>query len=147
MTLRKATRDTAEYARLKHLYQSEKLVTHANPPSWRVKTPDRHDVVDMLAKMIRAVDEEFLDDGLTSVGDTVLPHISHWDKLATLVIDSTVVMAILPVVLGVSALVIAAGIVAAPFVLSYELIKSVKWQLWYHRQSRAIDRLQLSGFQ
>ncbi|KAF9227009.1 hypothetical protein BS17DRAFT_441300 [Gyrodon lividus] len=143
-TLRKVTRKTMQYESLKHLYLSGYLVDDVDPSAWRVKTPTKDDVLDMLDKMIKAVDEEFSEDGLTSVGDTVLPHIQHWDRLAALIRDSVVgIVTVLPVVLGVSALTIVALIVATPFVLSYKLVQFVGRLVWFHRQSHIVDRLQL----
>ncbi|KAF8554225.1 hypothetical protein OG21DRAFT_1117029 [Imleria badia] len=39
------------------------------------------DVINMLDNMIKAVDEELSDEGLTLIGDAVLPHVQHWDRL------------------------------------------------------------------
>ena len=72
------------------------------------------DVVNVLEKMIKAIDGELLDEGLMSIGGTVLPHIKHWDRLGELFIGKTVTaIALLPALLGVSALAILA-VVAAP---------------------------------
>lgn len=42
------------------------------------------DVIDMLGGMIKAIDEELSEEGLVSIGDTMLPHIQHWDRLSAL---------------------------------------------------------------
>ncbi|KAF8545640.1 hypothetical protein OG21DRAFT_172175 [Imleria badia] len=82
------------------------------------------DVIDMLDKMIKAVDEELLEDGLMSIGDSVLPHIQHWDRLAALLRDkATAAVTILPLVLGVSALTIVAVVAIAPIYLSFQTYK------------------------
>ena len=125
--LRNKIRETAQYGSLKHLYLSGTLVDEADTSPFRVMTPNRGklcppyvdvklknvpiifsaDVNNMLDKMIKAVDEELSEDDLTSVGDTVLPHIEHWDRLVTLLGNETVkVITILPALLGVPALVI-----------------------------------------
>jgi hypothetical protein len=73
----------------------------------------------MLDKTIKAVDEELSEDGLMSIGDAVLPHIEHWDRLVTLLRDRTVaVVTVLPVVLGVSALAILGLVMFTPIYLS-----------------------------
>lgn len=78
----------------------------------------------MLDKMIKAVDEELLEEGLMSIGDTVLPHIQHWDRLAALLRDRALgVVTILPLVLGVSALTIVAVVVITPLYLSFGAYK------------------------
>ncbi|KAG8214237.1 hypothetical protein J3R82DRAFT_11045 [Butyriboletus roseoflavus] len=71
--LRDRTRETTQYGKLKHLYLSEALVEKADTSPWRVKRPNRTDVMDMLAKMIKAVDEELSEEGF--IVDTVLPNI------------------------------------------------------------------------
>jgi hypothetical protein len=61
------------------------------------------DVINMLDKMIKVVDEELSDEGLMSIGDAVLPHIEHWDRLVTVLSNRAVgVITILPALLGVS---------------------------------------------
>lgn len=80
------------------------------------------DVVYMVDKMIKTVDEELLEEGLMSIGDVVLPHIQHWDRLVTLLRDRTVAVAsILPALLGVSALAILAVVVVIPIFLSAQV--------------------------
>ena len=75
----------------------------------------------MLDKMVIAVDEELSEEGLMSIGDTVLPHIQHWDRLATMLRDRAITtVAILPLLLGVSALTIVAVVVITPMYLSFE---------------------------
>lgn len=82
--------------------------------------------MDMLDKMIKAVDEELSEEGLMSIGDAVLPYIQHWDRLVTLLRDRTVaVVTILPAVLGVSALAVLAVVVLAPIYLSVRVYKCV----------------------
>lgn len=82
------------------------------------------DIVDMLDKMIKAVDEELSEEGLMSIGDTVLPHIQHWDRLAALLRDRAIAaVTILPLVLGVSVLAIVGVVVITPIYLSFEAYK------------------------
>ena len=82
------------------------------------------DIVDMLDKMIKAVDEELSEEGLMSIGDTVLPHIQHWDRLAALLLDRAIAaVTILPLVLGVSVLAIVGVVVITPIYLSFEAYK------------------------
>ncbi|KAH0828166.1 hypothetical protein J3R83DRAFT_3867 [Lanmaoa asiatica] len=84
------------------------------------------DVIDMLDKMIKAVDEELSEEGLMSIGDAVLPHIQHWNRLVTLLRDRAVaVVTILPAVLGVSVLAILAVVVFAPIYLSVRVYECV----------------------
>lgn len=63
------------------------------------------DVIDMLGGMIKAIDEELSEEGLVSIGDTMLPHIQYqWDRLAALLRDRAIAaVTILPLVLSVSA--------------------------------------------
>ena len=76
----------------------------------------------MLDKMIKAVDEELSEDGLMSIGEAVLPHIRHWNRLVTIIRDRTVaVVTILPALLGVSALAILAVITLTPIYLSVQV--------------------------
>ncbi|KAN0091565.1 hypothetical protein V8E55_005131 [Tylopilus felleus] len=127
------TRDTLQYGNLKHLHLSGNLVDETETLAWRVKTPIRGescytspDVIDMIDKMIKAVDEELSEEGLVSIGDTVLPHIQHWDRLAILVRDRSIAtVTILPLVLGVSALTIIAIAVITPIYISFETYKWV----------------------
>ena len=143
--LRERTRDTLQYGNLKHLHLSGNLVDETETLAWRVKTPIRGescytsrararnaelgflaDVIDMIDKMIKAVDEELSEEGLVSIGDTVLPHIQHWDRLAILVRDRSIAtVTILPLVLGVSALTIIAIAVITPIYISFETYKWV----------------------
>lgn len=82
------------------------------------------DVIDMLDKMIKAIDEELSEEGLMSIGDTMLPHIQHWDRLAALLRDRAIAaVTILPLVLGVSALTIVGIVVLTPIYLSFETYK------------------------
>ena len=81
------------------------------------------DVVDMLDKMIKAVDQELSEEGLMLIGEAVLPHIKHWNRLVTLLRGRTVAVTIvLPTMLGVSALAILAAVAFAPIYLSYECV-------------------------
>jgi hypothetical protein len=141
--LRERAHDTSQYGSLKHLHLSGNLVDDVDTPAWRVKTPNRGwfsarpsvrqrkvlrialaDAIGMLDKVIRAVDGELLEERLMSIGDTVLPHIQHWDRLATLLRDKAVAaVTILPLVLGVSALTIVAVVVITPIYLSFETYK------------------------
>ena len=41
--------------------------------------------------MIKAVDKELSEEDLMTIGDSVVAHIQHWDRLATLVRDRSVV--------------------------------------------------------
>lgn len=80
----------------------------------------------MLDKMIKAVDEELSEEGLMSVGDAVLPHIRHWNRLVTLLRDRAVaVVTILPALLGVSTLAVLAVLVVAPIYLSVRVYECV----------------------
>jgi hypothetical protein len=82
------------------------------------------DAIGMLDKVIRAVDGELSEEHLMSIGDTVLPHIQHWDWFATLLHDKAVAaVTILPLVLGVSVLTIVAVVVITPIYLSFETYK------------------------
>lgn len=84
----------------------------------------------MLDKMIKSVDEELSEEGLMSVGDAVLPHIEHWNRLVTLLSNQAVgAITILPALLGVSALAILAVILVTPIYLSARVFKCV---LEYH---------------
>lgn len=78
----------------------------------------------MLDKLIKAVDEELLEEGLMSIGDTVLPHIQHWDRLATPIRDRSIaVMTVLPLALGISALTVVATVVITPIYLTFGAYK------------------------
>lgn len=82
------------------------------------------DVIDMLDKLIKAIDEELSEEGLMSIGDTALPHVQHWDRLATLLRDRAIgAVTILPLVLGASALTIVAVVMITPVYLSFETYK------------------------
>lgn len=85
----------------------------------------------MLDKMIKAVDEELSEEGLMSIGDAVLPHIHHWDRLVTLLRDKAVaVVTVLPALLGVSVLAVLAVVVVAPVYLSVRAYEYVTEQLF-----------------
>lgn len=84
----------------------------------------------MLDKMIKAVDEELSEEGLMSIGDAVLPHIRHWNRLVTLLRDRSVaIVTILPALLGVSALAVLAVVVFAPIYLSVRVYECVLEEL------------------
>ncbi|KAG9309255.1 hypothetical protein JVU11DRAFT_10738 [Chiua virens] len=124
--LRHITRETIQYGSLKHLYLSGTLLDETDTSAWHIKTPNRGDVVDMLDKMIKAVDEELSEEGLMPVGDAVLPHIRHWNRLVTLVRDRTVaVVSFLPALLGVSTLAVLAVVVFAPVYVSVRVYECV----------------------
>ncbi|KAF8554223.1 hypothetical protein OG21DRAFT_1115422 [Imleria badia] len=140
--LRKHTRDTMQYGSLKHLYLSGTLIDETDTSPWRVKTPNRGDVINMLDKMIKAVDEELSEEGLMSIGDAVLPHIEHWDRLVTMVSHRAVgAITILPALLGVSTLAILAVIVIPPIYVSalvYGFLKQVRAR---YLDTRILERL------
>lgn len=78
----------------------------------------------MLDKTIKAIEEELSEERLLSIGDTVLPHIQHWDRLATLLRDRAIAaVTILPLVLSVSALTIVVVAVITPVYLSVATYK------------------------
>ena len=80
----------------------------------------------MLDKMIKAVDGELSEQGLLSIGDAVLPHIRHWNRLVTLLRNQAVgVITILPALLGISVLAILAVAVVTPIYLSSKLYEYV----------------------
>lgn len=82
------------------------------------------DVMNMLDKTIKAIEEELSEERLLSIGDTVLPHIQHWDRLATLLRDRAIAaVMILPLVLSVSALTIVVVAVITPVYLSVATYK------------------------
>ena len=84
------------------------------------------DVITMLDKMIKAVDGELSEQGLLSIGDAVLPHIRHWNRLVTLLRNQAVgVITILPALLGISVLAILAVAVVTPIYLSSKLYEYV----------------------
>ena len=70
--------------------------------------------------MIKAVDGELSEEGLMSIGDTVLPHIQHWDRLVSMLRNRTVAVATILPLLGVSVLAMLTLVVAAPFYLSVQ---------------------------
>ncbi|KAG8214236.1 hypothetical protein J3R82DRAFT_11044 [Butyriboletus roseoflavus] len=122
--LQEHIRETIQYGTLKRLYLSGTLVEGADTSPLCVRTPNRTDVMVMLNKMIKAVDEELSEEGLMSIGDAVLPHIQHWDRLVTLLCDRAVaVVTILPALLGVSALAILAVVVLTPIYLSVLVLR------------------------
>ncbi|KIJ09533.1 hypothetical protein PAXINDRAFT_172470 [Paxillus involutus ATCC 200175] len=83
-TLRKAT-NAAQLEALQDLWLDGKLIVE-DTPSWRVGTPARDDVLEMIDKMIKSVSGDFSEDlGVTSVGRSALPEIHHWGRLAALV--------------------------------------------------------------
>ena len=93
------------------------------------------DVLDMLDKMIKAVDEELLEEALMSIGEAVLPHIQHWDRLVTMLRDQALaVVTVLPAILGVSAAAILAVIVLTPIYLSVRVYKCVSELFFLFRE-------------
>lgn len=69
----------------------------------------------MIDKVIKAMDAELLwEDALMAIGDTVPPHIQHWNRLGSLPRDRSTVT-VLPALLGIPAVAILAG--AAPIYL------------------------------
>ncbi|KAN0091571.1 Uncharacterized alpha/beta hydrolase domain (DUF2235) domain containing protein [Tylopilus felleus] len=127
--LRNRIRETTEYGNLKHLYLSGTLVHKTDTSAWRVKTPNRADVIIMLEKMIKTIDGELSGDGPLSIGDAVPPHIQHWDRLLVMLRTRTVaVVTILPL-LGVSILAAAASVAVTPIYLSvrvYEFLRRLQ---------------------
>ncbi|KIJ09526.1 hypothetical protein PAXINDRAFT_172463 [Paxillus involutus ATCC 200175] len=89
-TLRKMTNEMAQLENLKDLWLDGNLIEH-DTARWRVKTPTRDDVLDMIDKMIKSVNGDFSEDlSITSVGRLALPEIQHWTRLAVLARDSVV---------------------------------------------------------
>ncbi|KAF9227033.1 hypothetical protein BS17DRAFT_442812 [Gyrodon lividus] len=87
-TIRKATNSMEQFESLKDLWLDGNLVEKETAP-WRVKTPTRDDVLEMIDKIIKSVNGDFSTDlGVTSNGHLALPDIQHWDRLAVLVKDS-----------------------------------------------------------
>ncbi|KAF8554221.1 hypothetical protein OG21DRAFT_1115346 [Imleria badia] len=98
----------------------------------------------MLDKMIKAVDEELSEDGLTSVGDTMLPHIAHWDRLVTLLGEQAVgAITVLPGVIGVSTLAILAVIALTPVYLSARVYKRSKRLVSHYLDARMLENLRV----
>ena len=84
------------------------------------------DVITMIDEMIKAVDGELSEEGFLSIGDIVLPHIRHWNRLVTLLRSRAVgVITILPALLGISVLAILAVAVVTPIYLSSKLYEYV----------------------
>ena len=76
--------------------------------------------------MIKSVDQEMSEEGLMSIGDAVLPHIKHWDRLGDLVRTQTVAaISVLPALIGVPLLAVLAVALVAPVYLSVRTIKCV----------------------
>lgn len=76
----------------------------------------------MLDRMIKAIDGELSEDGLMSIGDTVLPHIQHWDRLVTVLRNRALgAVSILPGILGVSVIAILGVVAVTPIVLSVQV--------------------------
>jgi len=144
--LRDRTRETMQYGSLKHLYLSGTLIDETDTSPWRIRTPNRSqpfpscgggklkcvshlfsaDVINMVDKMIKAIDEELSEEGLMSIGDAVLPHIQHWNRLLTLLRDQAVwAVTILPALLGVSTLAILAVVLLTPVYLSVRVYECV----------------------
>ncbi|KIK91921.1 hypothetical protein PAXRUDRAFT_34738 [Paxillus rubicundulus Ve08.2h10] len=87
-TLRKITNEMAQLERLKDLWLDGNLIED-DTPHWRVKTPTKDDVLEMIDKMIKSVSGDFSEDlSITSVGRSALPEIRHWARLAVLVRES-----------------------------------------------------------
>ncbi|KAF8554230.1 hypothetical protein OG21DRAFT_1116143 [Imleria badia] len=128
--LRDHMRGIVQYGSLKHLYLSGTLVKETDTSPWRVKTPNRADVINMLDKMIKVVDEELSDEGLMSIGNAVLPHIVHWNRLVTVLSNRAVgVITILPALLGVSVLAALGAMVLTSFYLcasAYVFLKQLR---------------------
>ncbi|KAG9319016.1 hypothetical protein JVU11DRAFT_1137, partial [Chiua virens] len=122
--LRRITRETIEYGNLKDLYLSGALVIQTDTRAWKVKTPNRSDVDDMLDKMIKAVDGELSEEDLIPIGDEVLPHIQHWDQLIRLIGNGSVVTVAAPPVLlslaAISVLSVAGTAIAVTSVQVYD---------------------------
>ncbi|KAF9238265.1 hypothetical protein BU15DRAFT_62673 [Melanogaster broomeanus] len=108
-TLRDAIRKTREFGALKDLWLSGNLTKWSNP--WRKRNK------------------------LTTVGDFVLPHIQHWDRLGTLVLDWAIIGVTAPplIALGLTAM-----ITFTPLFLSYKLYLSVRRSLQRERQCEGV---------
>jgi len=140
------TRETMQYGSLKHLYLSGTLIDETDTSPWRIRIPNRSklfpscgggelkcashlfsaDVINMVDKMIKAINEELSEEGLMSIGDAVLPHIQHWNRLLTLLCDQAVwAVIILPALLGVSALAILAVVLLTPVYLSVRVYECI----------------------
>ena len=100
--LRERARNTLQYGSLKHLHLSGNLVDEADTPAWRVKTPNQgwscstfcvtaQSAEDFISRRDPSrYDGELSEERLMSIGDTMLPHIQHWDRLAILLRDKAV---------------------------------------------------------
>ncbi|KIJ60018.1 hypothetical protein HYDPIDRAFT_190199 [Hydnomerulius pinastri MD-312] len=123
-TLRATILKTQEFRSLKDLMIAGNLVGDTETSAWQVKTPTVGDVSSMIEKMIGSVEGQHSTNGLTSIGDSALPHIQHWDRLGDVVRHSAIAAVTgLPVVLGVSALTVTALIALTPVFVSIGLYR------------------------
>ncbi|KIJ62089.1 hypothetical protein HYDPIDRAFT_114935 [Hydnomerulius pinastri MD-312] len=86
-TLRDEIRNSEDYWRLRDQWLSGTLVDFTETPFWQVYTPTQDDLKNMMEKMLFSVESEegiSVDDS-TSGGDSILPHIQHWGRLAVAV--------------------------------------------------------------
>ncbi|KAG9309257.1 hypothetical protein JVU11DRAFT_10740 [Chiua virens] len=113
--LRDTLRQSLQYSSLKNLHLTGALVYRKDTSSLRINTPNRTDVIYMLDKLIKIVDEDPEDEGFKSIEDAVLPHIRHWNRLVTLLGDRTITtLSVIPAVLGISTFGVLALLVAVP---------------------------------
>ncbi|KAI9566401.1 hypothetical protein HD554DRAFT_1192385 [Boletus coccyginus] len=89
-SLRGRIRQSKRYSTLKGRYLSGSLVNGPDTPPWQVKTPNKSDVLVMIARMIRVVDEGFSYDGIGSIPEPLPVVIRHISNLGVLLRDGAV---------------------------------------------------------
>ncbi|KAG9309245.1 hypothetical protein JVU11DRAFT_10725 [Chiua virens] len=141
--LRECTRKSLEYAMLKDLFLSGTLLDEkTDTPPWRIATPDRRDVIDMLDKLFKTVDECLLAEGGQMSLGNLLPNIQHWDHLISLLRHTAVSMAVIPsALLGGSALAALVVVGLPPIYLSTRVYGFFRQLFLRYQETRILDEL------
>ncbi|KAG8212883.1 hypothetical protein J3R82DRAFT_11216 [Butyriboletus roseoflavus] len=113
-TLRDDIRQSTQYGILRHLYLFGDLLGVQETPLWRVRTPTRDDVLNVISQMITSVDSV---QGSTDAG-FILPRVQHWDRVARVVRHGVVGAIVVPCAVAVLALLMVVGaiLLVAPVV-------------------------------
>jgi len=128
-SLQKIIRGREEYRILTHIHVSRTLISEKETAPWRVHSPTKCDVTNMLEKMIQAVEEDLSGQDLMRIEDT-LPPALHWDRALMFIGFTAAGTALFPVALvasvGLSALTVLALVICAPIYLSVDAFDVVR---------------------
>ncbi|KIJ59906.1 hypothetical protein HYDPIDRAFT_118022 [Hydnomerulius pinastri MD-312] len=141
-TLRDEIFNSAEFGRLRQLWQSGALLKGLETPPWQVYTPNKEDIRHVLDKLMFSAEskEGVLPDGSMSGGDSVLPHIQHWSRIPFISVGG-VWLFVIEFTAIAPAIAVAPIVIVAVWVIFYIMPFVRHW--WLRRLSRSVDRPQM----